>query len=119
MPDPQQANPGISWQQAQRGYHNNATARRAAREQLTAALKVKAHKAHDHAKGMALAFVKHRGEGKPVEECKILAKADAAGLELERDLADAEAKSAQARLQELEGERASLRQLIDWTREES
>ena len=114
-----QANPGITFEAAQNGYHANATARRDAREKLEAALTEKAHAEHARAKGLALAFAKYRGQGKPVAEAEILAKADAADKTLDRDLADAKAKAAQARLAELEGERASLRQLVDWTREES
>jgi hypothetical protein len=112
-------NPGITFEQAQRGYEQIKRERRKARETYRSHLRVKAQKNHDHAKAMALAFAKHRGEGKPVEESKILAKADAAHLELDRDLADAEAKAALAHLEELEASRASLRQMADWTREES
>lgn len=114
-----QANPGISFQQAQQGYHSNAEARRQAREALKTALQKKANAEYYRAKGLAIGFAKYRGQGKPVAEAEILAKADAADKTLERDMADAEAKAAQARLAELEGERASLRQLIDWTREET
>lgn len=114
-----QANPGIDFAQAQAGYHKNANARRKAREALEEALKKKAQKEHDRAKGLSLAFAQHRGKGEPVAAAEIHARAAVAQVTLERDLADAEAKAASARLAELEGERASLRQLIDWTREES
>lgn len=110
---------GISFGEAQRGYHDNASARRQARLALEGALYDKARAEHDYRKGLAIAFTKHRGQGKPVSEAEILAKSDAAGKALERDMADARAKGQQARLAELEGERASLRQLVDWTREES
>jgi hypothetical protein len=114
-----QANPGIDFAQAQRGYHENAGSRRTAREALTKALRAKAQGEHDYRKGLAVAYTRYRNEGKGQGEAEILAKADAAGFALTRDMADADAKAAQARLAELEGERASLRQLIDWTREES
>jgi len=114
-----QANPGVTFEQAQKGYHDNASARRLARLSLEGALIDKANAEHARAKGLAIAFGKYRGQGKPVAESEILAKADAADKTLDRDLADARAKAAQARLAELEGERASLRQLVDWTREES
>lgn len=66
-----------------------------------------------------MSFAQHRAAGKPVAEAEIHAKADAADFALRRDLADAEAKGASARLAELEGERASLRQLAEWSREEA
>lgn len=110
---------GISFQLAQSGYHQNAEARRKAREALRTALRAKAQGEHDYRKGLAVAYTRYRNEGKGQGEAEILAKADAAGFALTRDMADADAKSAQARLAELEGERASLRQLVDWTREES
>jgi hypothetical protein len=114
-----QANPGIDFAQAQKGYHDNADARRQARLALEDALKRKAQKEHDRAKGLSVAFAKQRASKAAVEEASIHAKAAVAQITLERDMADAEAKAASARLAELEGERASLRQLIDWTREES
>ena len=115
-----QANPGISWQQAKDGYHDNATARRKAREWLENELTTKARADHEYRTRLSLDFAKHRAEGKGVGESEILAKGGKASLHaLERDLADAKAKAASARLAELEGERASLRQLVDWTREES
>jgi len=113
-----QPNPGIDFAQAQRGYHLNAQARREAREALEKALKLKAQRENDRAKGLSVAFAKHRTDGESVAESEIHAKAAVAQFTLERDMADAEAKAAQARLAELEGERASLRQLIDWVREE-
>lgn len=114
-----QANPGIAFGEAQSAYHANADARRKARIALVDALWCKAQAEHGYRKAMALAFAKHRGAGKPVSEAEIYAKSDAADKALDRDLRDAEAKGMQARLAELEGERASLRQLVDWTREES
>jgi hypothetical protein len=113
------ANPGIAFADAQRTYEAIKQDRVKAREEYRAALRKRANKAHDVTKGMALAFAKHRSEGKPVEESKILAKADVAGLQLEHDLADSEARSALARIEELEAGRATLRQLADWTREET
>ena len=109
----------IDYQAATVAYRANAVARRAAREQLVAHLQTKAQAELEYRKGMSVAFAQHRGAGKPVEESKIHAEADAADFKLRRDLADAEAKGASARLAELEAERASLRQLAEWSREES
>lgn len=114
-----QANPGIDFAQAQKGYRDIASARREARGQLREALTRRAQANFQAAKGNAVAFAKYRSAGKAVEESKILAKADAANHVLDAEMADVDVKTAQARLDELEGERSSLRQLADWTREES
>jgi hypothetical protein len=115
-----QANPGIDFATAQNGYHANAAARREARIELRDRLVEKARADHSYRTQLSLDFAKHRADGKGVGESEILAKGGKASLAaLERDLADAKAKAAAARLAELEGERASLRQLVDWTREES
>jgi hypothetical protein len=113
------ANPGISYEEAQRQYEAIKRQRVQARQEYRTQLRTKAQKNHDLAKAMALAFAKHRGAGKAVEESKILAKADTAHLELDRDLADAEARSAEKHLEELKDSRATVRAMSDWTREES
>ena len=114
-----QQNPGIDFAQAQKGYHDIAAARRQARESMTDALKTKASKDFARTKGMSEAVAIQRAKGLAMVEAELHAKAAVAQVTLERDMADAEARSAAMRIGELEGERASLRQLIDWTREES
>lgn len=114
-----QANPGITFDEASRQYEAIKRERAKAREDGRGFLGVKAQKKHDHAKAMAVSFTKYRSEGKPVEECKILAKADAAQFELEQDMADADAKAAEKRWEELKDSRATVRAMADWTREES
>lgn len=114
-----QANPGISFEEAQRQYAAIKRERAQAREDGRAFLRTKAQRKHDHAKAMALAFAKYRAQGKPVEESKILAKADAAHIELEQDMADADARAAEKRWEELKDSRATVRAMSDWTREES
>lgn len=110
------ANPRVlDFQEARSGYESNARARRAARENLTKALRNKAQAEHDYRKALSVAFAKHRSKGEGVGEAEIHAKAEAASYALSRDMADAEAKGASARLAELEGERASLRQLVDFS----
>lgn len=111
------ANPTtLSFEQAQEGYRENAKARRAARHLLESALQERAQHEHDYRKALSVAFAKQRAKEKVgAGEAEIHAKADAADFALKRDLADAKSKGAQARLAELEGERASLRQLVDWS----
>lgn len=114
-----QANPGIDFAQAQTGYRSNANSRRKARQDLQDALERKADRERAYRKQLAAAFTTARADGKSVVESDVIAKGAAADHAFKRDMADALAKAAQARLAELEGERASLRQLVDWTREES
>lgn len=115
-----QVNPApLDYNAAVVAYRKNAESRREARAWLTEKLREKAQADHDHKKARSLKFAQHRAAGKAVEESKIHADADAADYALRRDLADAEAKGASARLDELEAERASLRQLIEYAREES
>lgn len=114
-----QANPGITFEEAKRGYHANATARRVARTDLERYLIEKARAEYDYRKVLAREFAVARADNKSAAESEVYARGKAAGAAFSRDMADAKAKAAQARLAELEGERASLRQLSDWTREES
>jgi uncharacterized protein (DUF3084 family) len=114
-----QANPGIDFLKGQNGFHQIAESRRAARRDLEKYLKEKARAEYDYRKVLAREFAVARHDKKSVVEADVYAKGKAAGAAFSRDMADAKAKAAQARLAELEGERASLRQLIDWTREES
>jgi hypothetical protein len=114
-----QANPGISFEEAQAMYATIRRERALARESGRKFLGVKAQKKHDHAKAFALKFAEYRSEGKPVEESKILAKADVAHIELDQDLADADARAAEKRWEELKDSRATVRAMADWTREES
>jgi hypothetical protein len=113
-----EANPvPLSYEDAQRGYHDNAKARRSAREALRTALRAKAEAQHQFRKARAVAFAKHRSAGKAQDESKILADADAAEWELKRDMADVDAKTSLERLAELEAERATIRHLGEWGRE--
>lgn len=109
------ANPEtIDFQHAQASYHDNAEARRAATNDLESALYDKAKHEHDYRKALSVAYTKHRLT-KGAGEAEIHAKADSASFALQRDMADAASKAASARLAELEGERATLRQLVDWS----
>lgn len=116
---PQQNPAPIDYVAAQTAYRQNAMARRQAREALTEKLREKANAENEYRKAKSMAFARHRGAGKPVEESKIHADADSADYALRRDLADAEAKGVQARLAELEAERVTLRDLTSWAREEA
>ena len=54
-----------------------------------------------------------------VVEAEVYAKGKAAGAAYSRDLAGAEARAVEHLLDTLEREATTLRQLVDWSREES
>jgi uncharacterized protein YceH (UPF0502 family) len=114
-----QANPGVTFEAAQQGYRSNAEARRQARRDLQDALERKADRERAYRKRLSTEFAHQRDKGCSVVEAEVHAKGAAADIAWRRDMADAVAKAAAHRIAELEGERASLRQLVEWTREES
>jgi len=109
----------LDYDELRLGYHKNAEARREARETLLDQLKKKAEAECEYRKALSVAFTKYRGKGSGAGEAEIHARADAARHALDRDIAEARAKASTARLQELEAERASLRQLGDWAQRET
>ena len=114
------ANPGIDFATARQGYHTNAESRRKARDDLSRQLRDKARAEYDYRKQMARHFEIARAKLKmAVVEAEIYAKGKAAGAAFDRDLAGAEARATEHLLDALEREASTLRQLVDWTREES
>jgi hypothetical protein len=114
------ANPTpLSYEQAQHAYRMNAEQRHKATAELQDALSRKAQSEHDYRKALSVAFAKQRAKGEPVAAAEIHAKADAAHFALARDMTDAEAKGAQARLEQLKDDRATIRHLADWGRDEA
>jgi hypothetical protein len=81
---------------------------------------VKAHSEAEHTYRIAYAkkLVELRGDAVPVGVATDLAKGDetVAQLKYERDLAKGMIDVARERLRQLDGERASLRQLLEWSR---
>jgi hypothetical protein len=104
---------------AQKRYRHNAEARRVNTNVYTDALEKKAEAEHSYRKALSVSFAQHRAKGEGVGEAEVHARAEAAHFALSRDMADAEAKGAAARLEQLKDERATLRHLADWAREES
>lgn len=109
----------LSYLQAQRGYHGNAEQRHQARRDYVSALKSRAEKRREHRKQRAQAYARFREDKKAQEESKILADAEVADIEFEAEMADAEAKGLAALLEQLKDDRATIRHLSDWGREES
>lgn len=66
-------------------------------------------------KTKAIEFAKARSSGQGVKEAEILANGRSADERHRRDIAQSLAKSALLRIDELEADRAMLRQLGDWS----
>lgn len=76
-----------------------------------------AAKERDYRKELAISFAKHRSEEKGVGESEILGNKDAADKRHARDVAQAVAKADLLRIDALEREQATLRQLADFSKE--
>lgn len=101
----------MSVQEAKALAHQIAVSRREAEKVLEACVNEAATATHAYRKGFAEAIVKAEGT-QTVREAQ--AKAEAADLELKRDIARGMERVAQERLRGLEGERSILKTLMDW-----
>jgi hypothetical protein len=72
---------------------------------------------HSYRKAYASKLIELRGQAVPVGLCLELAKGDevVAKLKFDRDLAKGMIDVCRERLRQLDGERASLRQLLEWS----
>jgi len=87
-------------------------------DELDRAVRAHAEAEHAYRVAYALKLVELRGDAVPVGLATELAKGEAkvAGLKFDRDLAKGMIDVARERLRQLDGERASLRQLLEWSR---
>lgn len=97
--------------------HNLASRRRDARKDYEKHANKAADAERDFRKKLAVEFTKARSSGKGVGESEILANGEAADERHERDLEQSLAKAALLRIEELEADRAMLRQLGAWSQE--
>lgn len=97
--------------------HDLALSRREARQDYEKQAKKAADAERDFRKKLAIEFTKARSTEKGVGESEILANGEAADKRHERDLAQSLAKAALLRIEELEADRAMLRQLGAWSQE--
>lgn len=91
-----------------------AVRRREARENLEQAYKKAAETERDYRTALAVAHARNAGEGTAAQR-EAQARADVADKSYERDLAAGMVKAAHARLDELDGERASLHRVVEWS----
>jgi septal ring factor EnvC (AmiA/AmiB activator) len=71
----------------------------------------------EYRKRLAIALAQYRSEGKGAGESEILAQGDVADWRHRRDLAQAMARADLLRIEELEADRAMLRQLAEFSKE--
>lgn len=107
----------LSFEEIRAAAHELAKRRRQARTDYVARSEEAADAEREYHKSKAIAFTKARANEKGVGESEILANADSADARHTRDVAHALAKAALLRIDELEADRAMLRQLADFSRE--
>lgn len=90
---------------------------RASVDNLDQAVQRHAESEHSYRKAFAKKIVELRADGVPATICLELAKGDqqVAQLKYDRDLAKGIIDVTRERLRQLDGERASLRQLLEWS----
>lgn len=99
---------------ARRASRRLADDRRSAEADLKAAVEKAAEKERDYRKALAQAFARSAGEGTAAQR-EANARSAAAQAAYERDLAAGMVRVHQERLRGLEGERAQLRALLEWS----
>jgi hypothetical protein len=103
----------VSYQQAQDGLHDIAKRRRAARAELEAAHQALADSEAAYRKARAEAYATVEGKTAPEREAKV--DAQTAWQRRARDISRGRIDVARAALDEVDGERASLHKLIEWS----
>lgn len=107
----------LSFEQLRAAAHDLAVKRREARDTYEhhARKQVEAEEAYRRKKGTELA--KFRAADKGFGESEVLADAEAAGERAARDMEQVLAKVALLRIEELERDQATLRQLGEWSKD--
>lgn len=103
----------VSYQQAQEGLHDIAQRRRAARTELAAAHQALADTEAAYRRARAQAYGSVQGPTAQAREA--IVDAQTSGERRARDIAKGRIDVARAALDEIDGERASLHRLIEWS----
>lgn len=109
--------PHLSFSEIRSAAHDLAERRRQARADYEKRSREAADAERDYRKKLAIELTKFRSSEKGVGESEILANAEAADEKHRRDIAQSLAKAALLRIEELEADRAMLRQLGAWSQE--
>lgn len=103
----------VSYQQAQEGLHDIARRRRAARDELEKAHVALADTEAAYRRARAVAYANVEGPNATARDAFV--DATTAGERRARDIAKGRIDIARAALDEIDGERASLHRLIEWS----
>jgi hypothetical protein len=107
----------LSFEEIRAAAHDLAQRRRDARADYEDWVEKAANAENAFRKKLAIELAKFRASEKGVGESEILANAEAADERRQRDIAHGMAKAALLRIEELEADRAMLRQLGDWSKD--
>jgi len=107
----------LSFEEIRSAAHDLAAMRRRARESYERHITEAADAEKEYRKRLAIAFASHRAHDKGAGEAETLAQGDVAEWRHKRDIAQGMAKADLLRIEELEADRAMLRQLGDWSKE--
>jgi hypothetical protein len=111
-----QPQPHLDFQEIRTAAHQLGQKRREARRDYERYADHAAEGERKYRKTLAIAFVEARAkEGVTAVQAELEAASRAADARYERDIAQSMAKSALLRIEELEADRAMLRQLGDWS----
>lgn len=105
----------LSFDEIRSAAHDLAELRRQARRDYEKRSLEAAEAEREYHQRKAVEFAKARSQEKGVGESEIIANGESAGKRHARDVAQALAKAALLRIEELEADRAMLRQLGDWS----
>lgn len=114
LSDPYRLEDALQVDEGRRAAHIIAVRRRIARDELKKAEDSLAEKQKLYRRAKAEAYIKHAAV-KPADAQKIAVEDSAADAEFERDLAKGMMHAQEELLKEIDGERASLHRLIDWS----
>lgn len=107
--------PHLTFDQVRKAAHLLGEKRRAARADYEHRTREAAEAERDYRKTKAIAFTKARDGEKGVGESEIIADHHSADARYRRDIAQSMVKASLLRIEELEADRAMLRQLGDWS----
>lgn len=106
----------LSFEEIRAAAHDLAQHRREARADYERYIKKAADAERDYRRALAIEFTRAKAGGAGVGEAEIRAQGAVSTHRHERDVAQGMAKAALLRIEELEADRAMLRQLGDWSR---
>lgn len=108
--------PTLGLEEFRTNAHQLALARRKARQDFETRSVEQADAEREYRKAQAVAYAEARSEGCSNAEADVRVAGVTADLRRARDIAKAQAKAAQLRIEELEADRSILRDVGEWSR---